>query len=102
MTRNAPPRAGARAGRPVSGRGLPATLALLMFLLAVPAPADAQSGAADDDGGASQARIRRGILTLAPSLEIDRIGIETTSSIAPTRSRISSSPSGPVSTRRSR
>ena len=69
--------AGAGAGRPVFGRGLLATLALLMFLLAAPAPADAQPGAADDDGGGSQARIRRGILTLAPSLEVDRIGIET-------------------------
>ena len=67
MTRNAPPRAGA--GRPVSGCGLPATLALLMFLLAVPAP--------QPDAQHSQARIRRGILTLAPSIEVDRIGIET-------------------------
>ena len=77
MTRDAPPRGGAGAGRPASVCGLPATLALLIVVLAVPVPADTQPGAADDDDGGSQARIRLGILTLAPSLEVDRIGIET-------------------------
>ena len=40
-------------------------------------PADTQPGAAGDDGGGSQARIRRGNPDAGAELEVDRIGIET-------------------------
>ena len=77
MKRSAPRRGGSGLGRRASGGGLPAPLALLMLALALPAPADAQPRVVGDDGGGSRTRIRRGILALAPSLEVDRIGVET-------------------------